>query len=137
MDTLDGKSDSWLSNRLAQVRTLPSPNDLKHKILIKVKSESTHYTSTQYSDSGSFNSTTSDDNNPGSLLQLQNRKQRQGIIKPLAELGVYISGIKFRNFSLPVSKSVNHIFSLSERVVNQILKDEEKQQQLEKHNNVI
>ena len=52
----------------------------------------------------------------------------------LGVLGVYLQGIKFRNFSLPISKTVNHCFSFSEDKMNAIIKDESANGQLVKHN---
>ncbi|CAN6660045.1 1-phosphatidylinositol 4,5-bisphosphate phosphodiesterase 1 [Trichomonascus vanleenenianus] len=133
--------------------TLPSPKELKHRILIKVKSDTRGSTAGGgSSDSGSFtagsdtmySSTTTDCtfsdestlcDSKGRFYSKRKKKAMQTkIIKPLSELGVYVSGVKFRNFSLPVSKTANHCFSLSERIVNSMVKDNEKETQLEKHN---
>lgn len=141
---------------------LPSPMELKHKILIKVKSSSITTAAAGGSYMSGNNSATSDslssdttiasstttsvtdwfsddNNNPNNKLHTdsnnrQAKKDQTKIIQPLADLGVYCSGIKFRNFSLPISKTVNHIFSLSERVANSMLRDHEKRPQFEKHN---
>ncbi|KAA8911806.1 hypothetical protein TRICI_003703 [Trichomonascus ciferrii] len=136
--------------------SLPSPMELKHKILIKVKScSATASSSCGCTNSGTSDSLSSDtfasttttewmsDESSGSgkqSKQLQeqqkkhDKKDQTKIVKPLADLGVYCSGIKFRNFSLPISKTPNHIFSLSERVANSMLRDGEKVSQFEKHN---
>lgn len=56
------------------------------------------------------------------------------ISERLGALGVYLQGIKFRNFALPVSKTFNHCFSFSEEKINTLIKDETLHAQLIKHN---
>jgi phosphatidylinositol phospholipase C delta len=137
---------------------LPSPEDLKHRILVKVKSGSPHTTSSTVSSTStngsglSLNSgivsttesseistdnfsSISDEGSPTRQpLSRSKSARRPKIIEPLSALGVYFSGVKYRNFSLPISKTPNHIFSLSERTLNSIIKDSEKRSQLDKHN---
>lgn len=159
VDILKNCLDEYLVTEplMTNALTLPSPNELKHRILIKVKSASRSSststkgfsssasstataTDTQSSSTDTFGSTTASgysdtDTNANSQSARQRKKdQPTKIIKPLADLGVYLSGVKFRNFSLPVSKTVNHCFSLSERVANSMLRDPEKVGQLDKHN---
>lgn len=45
-----------------------------------------------------------------------------------------IHGIKFRNFSLPESKTIAHCFSLNERKVEYMIKDKHLKLSLDKHN---
>lgn len=59
---------------------------------------------------------------------------KRHISEKLGSLGVYLQGIKFRNFSLPVSKTYNHCFSLSELKINAMIKDMTAHAQLVKHN---
>ena len=56
------------------------------------------------------------------------------IIKSLGDLGVYTRGLKFNSFTLPESKTYNHIFSLAERRFEQLCRDMDTKAQLEKHN---
>lgn len=60
------------------------------------------------------------------------------IADELGDLGVYCQGVKFTNFSLPISKVTNHCFSLSEGVINKMLSKEGEESgikdQLYKHN---
>lgn len=127
--------------------TLPSPADLKHRILVKVKASSHSSASGLSFESNSPGTTTTgttdtfssfSDEGTKNALQPKKTKKRHilqaKIIPELGNLGVYTSGIKFRNFSLPASKTTNHIFSLSERCINSMIKDKEKNAQLEKHN---
>lgn len=148
--------------------TLPSPADLKHRILVKVKQSdpcsrgsagtggsgssqifgtspfsSSFSSSWSSSFSSSFSSSTSSTNiikataaNSRSQSQPQRKSStsQAKIFPELSSLGVYLSGVKLRNFSLPVSKTPNHIFSLSERKINAMSKDSIKRLQIEKHN---
>ncbi|KAK6514128.1 Phospholipase C [Arthrobotrys conoides] len=147
--------------------TLPSPQELKNKILVKVKGHddlilfSSEISDTMFGsssvlpavknrvqkDSGAAN-TASSSNSTEESDELgttsggshQNDKLRKApraiskIAKELGELGVYTRGQKFKNFSLPESKSFNHVFSLAERTFISLCKDKEKKAQLEKHN---
>ncbi|KAK6352667.1 Phospholipase C [Orbilia blumenaviensis] len=149
--------------------TLPSPQELKNKILVKVKGhDDLILFSSEISDTmpGSSSvsqtaaakgrvhkdpagaATTSSSNSTEDSDELgttsggsqQNDKFRKAprtiskIAKELGELGVYTRGQKFKNFSLPESKSFNHVFSLAERTFTSLCKDKEKKAQLEKHN---
>lgn len=147
--------------------TLPSPQELKNKILVKVKghddlilfnseiSDIMHGSSSMLpavkgrghkdpatvTTASSSNSTEeSDELGTTSSGSHQNDKLRKAprtiskIAKELGELGVYTRGQKFKNFSLPESKSFNHVFSLAERTFISLCKDKEKKAQLEKHN---
>lgn len=122
---------------------LPSPDTLKNKILVKVKKTSP-MSNLGIDDNGKFvsSSTTctsfSESNDTGNTprknsLKLRKRSSSK-VIDTLSELGVYIQGVKFRNFSLPESKTFNHCFSLSEKVINSMLKDDLKLSAIDKHN---
>ncbi|KAK6454186.1 1-phosphatidylinositol-4,5-bisphosphate phosphodiesterase 1 [Scheffersomyces xylosifermentans] len=122
--------------------TLPSPMELKHRILLKVKKTSPFYnlialdgsytTSTTSTTTNSF----SEDNAVGRSASFSVRRKNKAtkISDELSDLGVYFQGLKFRNFSLPESKSYNHCFSLSEKSINSMLKDETKRIAIDKHN---
>ena len=62
------------------------------------------------------------------------RQHKSKIIKSLSSLGVYTRGFKFQSFTLPESKSENHVFSLAERRFENLCKDSDTKAQLEKHN---
>ncbi|KAH3673707.1 hypothetical protein WICMUC_003523 [Wickerhamomyces mucosus] len=122
---------------------LPSPLDLQNKILIKIKkigefnssylNEDSSLT-TSNSNSNSTTNTTSDELDLKKILKLPKRKKSVKIIPELSNLAIYSQGIKFRNFSLPESKTMNHIFSFSENTFNSMVKDREKEYLLLKHN---
>ena len=138
---------------------MPSPRELKHKILVKVKkSKSTTIIEPQgspYSLHSSFStsSTQSDDINPNctennydeeevihressnSLKKMVSKPTARTIIVPeLTSLAPYFVGIKFRNFSLPESKTYNHVFSFSDRSLLLLLRDKMKLVSILKHN---
>ncbi|KAF3912806.1 hypothetical protein AA313_de0201234 [Arthrobotrys entomopaga] len=152
-----------ISNPMA----LPSPRELRNKILIKVKghddlvlfSSDIHESMPGASSipsqnkgkspkdfsittaTSSSNSTEDSDDiggtSGGSHQSDSLRRPPQAaskITKELGELAVYMRGQKFKNFSLPESKSFNHVFSLAERTFISLCKDKDKKAQLEKHN---
>lgn len=132
---------------LRHVSSLPSPNDLKHRILIKAKKTSP-LGNVFFGENGTFmsSSTTStsfsEDNLSGSNSSLastsssssRRRGNKKIVIDELSDMAVYVQGIKFRNFSLPESKMYNHCFSLGERTIDSMLKDTEKTKAIDKHN---
>lgn len=136
--------DTLVMKPIDDTLTLPTPLQLKHKILLKVKKtspfndliacENGNYVSSTTSTTTSF----SEDNGSGggkrrSSFSIRRRKTRK-ITDVLSDLGVYLQGLKFRNFSLPESKTFNHCFSLSEKSINTMLKDEIKCASIDKHN---
>ncbi|ODQ67510.1 hypothetical protein NADFUDRAFT_81973 [Nadsonia fulvescens var. elongata DSM 6958] len=147
-----------ISNNLT---SLPSPLELKHRILIKVKSggdmkipgatvfdsSTTFIPNTSESpkfmsatDSGTsglseeFSAFSDETNDYVGKRRNKKKTSNRAIGRPLGDLGVYVCGLKFRNFSLPESKTYNHIFSMSERIFNNMSKDSEKKRRIEKHN---
>lgn len=122
---------------------LPSPEELKNRILVKVKKTSPT-SNFGVDDNGNFvsSSTTgtsfSESNDTSSTSRKSSLKIRKRtsfkVIDALSDLGVYVQGVKFRNFSLPESKTFNHCFSLSEKAINSMLKDEMKLSAVDKHN---
>jgi phosphatidylinositol phospholipase C delta len=149
---------------MSNMFSLPSPLDLKYKILVKVKPGSNRMGPNGSASLGqAFSSFTeeadslsSDSSSPSSLSETEtdagdgtvlsgkmnnsivrlNRVDaaKCSIINELGDLGVYCQGIKYRNFSLPISKTVNHCFSLSENAINKMIKDEDMRDELVKHN---
>lgn len=132
---------------------LPSPGELRNKILVKVKKTSVQLATVD--ESGSFTtasttSTTSATSTGASFSESAEsfvtrssstisgpklrRKKASLICEELSKLGIYCQGLKFRNFSLPESKTFNHCFSLSEKAINSMLKDSGKTESLNKHN---
>lgn len=125
---------------------LPTPLELKHKILLKVKKTSP-FNDLIADDNGNYVSSTttttstsfSEDSGTGgnkrrSSFSIRRRNSPKKITDALSDLGIYLQGLKFRNFSLPESKTFNHCFSLSEKSINSMLKDDVKCTSLDKHN---
>lgn len=120
---------------------LPSPESLRNRILIKVKKTTTSE-NMGLDETGKFVSTSttgtsfSESNESGTprKLKLRRRTTSRKILEVLSDLGIYVQGIKFRNFSLPESKTYNHCFSLGEKLINSMLKEEVKLAALDKHN---
>lgn len=120
---------------------LPSPEDLKHRVLVKVKRTPHDNGSVTSLSTSSFASTTSaceensggEDNHKTRNFIKPNKKQFR-IVSELSDLGVYAQGLRFTNFSLPESKTINHIFAFSERNFNSMIKDSEKDYLVLKHN---
>ncbi|ODV95878.1 hypothetical protein PACTADRAFT_75090 [Pachysolen tannophilus NRRL Y-2460] len=137
-----------LQPMIADSQVLPSPLELKHKIIIKVKRSDSSINGMKVSEnSGVATSTsmTSTTSTPSSFSEdsvLNHMKKRNFInrgmttkISPeLGVLGVYVSSLKFRNFSLPESKTYNHCFSFSEKTLRKMLRDDVKTQSIIKHN---
>ena len=146
---LDVLGDLLVTEALAAM--LLSPNELRHRILVKVKKTSP-FTNLVVTESGSLTSvstgtstgttdittttttsasSTSSDGNSGFRSR---RKRSTAIIDDLSDLAVYIKGVRFRNFSLPESKTFNHCFSLSEKTIDRMLKQPDQRQAIDKHN---
>ncbi|KAK6200287.1 1-phosphatidylinositol-4,5-bisphosphate phosphodiesterase 1 [Scheffersomyces amazonensis] len=137
--------DTVILQRIDIGGILPSPARLKNKILLKVKKTSpfsdlipvdgSFTTPTLSSTTTTTTTSLSEDNGSGTGFIIGRRKKKHAkIIEELSTLGVYIQGIKFRNFSLPESKTFNHCFSLSENTIKSMLKDESKRIAIDKHN---
>ncbi|KAI3406571.2 PLC1 [Candida oxycetoniae] len=122
-----------VTEQLIEGAILPSPEKLKYKFIIKVKKTSPFQGLVETED-GSYTSTTTTSCDDSGSNSLSIRRSTLNIIDSLSELGVYMQGIKFRNFSLPESKLYNHCFSLSEKTINKMIKDEVKRTSLNKHN---
>ncbi|KAK9458524.1 PLC-like phosphodiesterase [Lipomyces oligophaga] len=125
--------------------SLPSPEDLKHKILIKVKpsleEDVSNYASeaalSSASESTSTETSQSEDTDSGREQIKFQKKKKPGsnkVCKPLGDLAIYVKGIRYRNFMLPESMTLTHCFSFGERTFNSFCKDEEKCGLLETHN---
>lgn len=122
---------------------LPSPAALIGKVLVKVKKTSA-LSGLGVDENGRFVSssttgTSFSESNETVVTPRKNslkirRKASNKVIDVLSDLGIYCQGLKFRNFSLPESKTYNHCFSLSEKSINTMLKDEGKLISLDKHN---
>ena len=66
--------------------------------------------------------------------QREARRFRSKIIKELGALGIYTKGLKYRDFTDPDSRTYNHIFSLAEGTFNDVRRNEDVRELLERHN---
>lgn len=153
--------DAMLYQNISEHGPLPSPGELKHKILLKVKKtkkvsnvstpDSQHdshpsWDSVSSSYSSSYESElenimkikenkSSSSANPTTIRRIRRVKLRKGI--EISENLLTISaiyGLKFRNFSLPGSKTTNHCFSLNERKMDNMCNDKTQELSIDKHN---
>ncbi|CUM65719.1 uncharacterized protein PRCAT00003367001 [Priceomyces carsonii] len=133
--------EALISKPIEDRPILPSPMQLKHRILVKVKKTSPFINLITengliFSSSTSTSTTTSfsEDNNSSRSSFIQRKTRSTKILDDLSSLGIYLQGLKFRNFSLPESKTHNHCFSLGEKSVNAMLKDDTRKASIDKHN---
>lgn len=140
---------------------LPSPEQLKHKIILKVKKPKIAYNAPMMNESdlssgkqssssiyeySSFSSSNeSDDKSMKSIdstiklnsgitrIRRIGLKKRVGTIKEMFEI-CSIHGLKFRNFSLPESKTITHCFSINEKYFESMRKDSTQRLCIDKHN---
>lgn len=135
---------SLITQALDEDAILPRPSQCMHKILLKVKKSSSHQEgnsdeiSRNYSLTSSTTTSVSEDNGNSSSVKtpfsLKKKVKVSRVVEELSSFAIYIQGIKFKNFSLPESKTYNHCLSLSEKSVNSMVKDPIKYNSLVKHN---
>lgn len=133
--------DMLITDRTSPIsNSLPSPMELKHKILIKVKKTSFEHADESHSSFTSSSVTSSstaqeeEEEDRTKSLEAQKRKKSFQIVPELSSLGIYAQGMKFINFSLPEAKQTNHIFSFSERTFENLIHNPEKNYLIQKHN---
>ncbi len=125
---------------------LPSPDQLRNKVLVKVKStkKPAPFEEKEESTSESSTSSSSEDGNAITSFLSKKLKKEKGpndkkhtpskISEHLAELGTYIVGTKFVSLKHPDCLEPTHCFSFSEKRFNGILLDKAKLKLLEEHN---
>ena len=100
-----------------QLQHLPSPDELRKKILIKVKWAPPGTGKDSNSPLEQMASTESGDEDNGAGGE--KKKKISKILHALSQLGVYTRGFTFKQFDQPEASIPNHVFSLSEaKVVN-------------------
>lgn len=134
--------DTLITAPINDLAQLPTPSELKYRILAKVKKtspfinliegENGNYISSTTSTTNSFSEDNGNPARKGSFIRRKVTSTK--IIDELSAIGIYLQGLKFRNFSLPESKTYNHCFSLNEKSINLMLKDKEKCASVDKHN---
>ncbi|QLG74430.1 hypothetical protein HG535_0G03130 [Zygotorulaspora mrakii] len=130
---------------------LPSPKELMHKIILKGKKNANFSLGAINQDNAlsaestsSCSSFDSEAENMGKAVERKSstrmRRIRRMTISKHVEVcdsvleicGLF--GLKFRNFSLPASKTSNHCFSLNEKKFDSMCKDKTQVLSLDKHN---
>ncbi|OTA61622.1 PLC-like phosphodiesterase [Hypoxylon sp. EC38] len=104
---------------------LPSPHDLRRKILVKVKYvPPDHHASSPDEDSADRlpPDVKADPKSPSTTQQKV--KKASKIIQALSALGVYTKGVSFKSLSQPEATMPTHIFSLSEGGVAEVHENE-------------
>lgn len=86
-----------------QPEQLPSPADLRNKILVKVKYAPPGSSPEQYESS-------EDDRAPSGVKA----KKPSKIIQDLSRMGIYTKGVSFKSFTQPEASMPTHVFSLAE-----------------------
>ena len=94
---------------------LPSPDQLKRKILIKVKW--TPDSKTGESNNPIEHAATNSSEEESNEGQKEKKKKATKILQALSQLGVYTRAYSFKHFSQPEAKIPTHVFSLSEQKV--------------------
>lgn len=129
--------DLLVTEQLEGIEGIPSPEDLKGRVLVKSKAavqpprpRAVTLSASPTSDSTSDSTTTESDS---SFVKLARRlslaggeKQKPpkiGISRSLSDLPIYTAGVKYQGFSKLVNYEQNHMFSVSERTAHKILKD--------------
>ncbi|KAH6897220.1 PLC-like phosphodiesterase [Thelonectria olida] len=100
---------------------LPSPAELRHKLLVKVK-----YAPPGAASVPATEDTDEDDVAPGKVpagAKAQNAKPAK-IIQELSRLGIYLRGVSFKSLQQPEAGMPTHIFSLSEKKVVDVHENE-------------
>ncbi|KAK5941458.1 hypothetical protein PMZ80_006737 [Knufia obscura] len=102
------------------IQSLPSPESLRNKILIKVKWTPT--TSSEPNDPVEISGTAESDQMDGTALSQQSSQQKKAvkIIDALSKLGVYTRAYSFKSFQQPEAKIPTHVFSLDENKLGDI-----------------
>lgn len=110
-------------------QTLPSPHQLRGKILVKVKGtaigkpedtiDALQKTSSEGSGRLSGDDSSSDEQTPpdSGPSEATRRKSPSKVVEQLSAMGVYTRAYKFKSFALPEASIPTHVFSLSEKKV--------------------
>lgn len=109
-------------------RSLPSPEELRGKILVKVK-----YAKPEAAKKNAFKSSTtglkkerstssgsSDSENQNAVVGEEKKKKKTSIIEPLSALGVYTRSYHFKSLTTPEALEPTHVFSLSEKKLMEV-----------------
>lgn len=117
---------------------LPSPADLRRKLLIKVK-----YTGPQAAkkrmtmtaaELQKTNTHSSSDTEPDEQTPTNSKKSK--ILSALSDMAVYTRAYSFKGFDKPEAQSPTHVFSLSENTLTEAQADYHQHAKIFQHNKV-
>ncbi|KAF2397547.1 PLC-like phosphodiesterase [Trichodelitschia bisporula] len=103
---------------------LPSPNQLRNKILIKVK-YSPPKSATEESKNGASIPDTSENNSDDETSKVRSNQPKSKpskIVEALSRLGVYTRSCHFKSLTQPEATIPTHVFSLSEKAFMEVHK---------------
>lgn len=102
------------------IESLPSPESLRNKILVKVKW--TPATNSESNNPVEISQTNESDQTDGTAMSQQSSQQKKAIkvLDALSKLGVYTRAYSFKSFQQPEAKIPTHIFSLDENKLGNI-----------------
>lgn len=107
--------------------SLPSPGELRRKILVKVKYAAPKVTKTPETilrpvgqRHRSFSSSSASEDQATLRENGKEKKKKSSIIESLSALGVYTRSYHFKNLSAPEALIPTHIFSLSEKKLMEV-----------------
>lgn len=103
-----------------EVTKLPSPGELRGKIIIKVKYAPPEKAADGASLSSGGLSKTTTATSGGSAPAGAPAKKASKIIQALSKLGIYTRGVSFKSLTQPEASMPTHIFSLSENGVMEV-----------------
>lgn len=118
-----------------EVKALPSPAELRRRILVKVKYAPPSHeatTTTTASDEEIAPTTSGAQVAPEAAAAATAKKKPSKIIQSLSALGVYTRAVSFKSLTQPEATMPSHIFSLSEKGVKEV--HEKQGQDLFEHN---
>lgn len=106
---------------------LPSPNDLRKKILVKVKyvkpataAAATHAAEDGAAKPDSPGPEPEEDRLPPEATKGKKKTKPSKIIQTLSRLGIYTRGVSFKSLSQPEATMPTHIFSVSESAILEV-----------------
>ena len=103
----------------ADVEHLPSPDQLRQKILIKVKWTPNTKTGESNNPLDHVASHSSEEEHVPQEAK-EKKKKASKILVVLSQLGIYTRGYSFKHFSQPEAQIPTHVFSLSEQKVTEM-----------------
>ena len=118
----------------SDIPTLPSPDKLRSKILIKVKWTPNSQTGESNNPLEQITSNSTEGTVEDDGVISASEKKAKKVLAALSELGIYTRAYTFKSFSQPEAAFPTHVFSLSENKMHTIHPDPANGPALFKHN---